>query len=730
MSASELLTTLAIGLVVGGVGGSAIAGWRRRRHQLRRERAAATFEPPPRDRPSTIMSLNPEGRLLKAIPDLLFRLDRHGRYIQYHAPNPAELLVPPEEFLGKTAREILPLTVAEPTERALAALFATGQPQTFEYQWTRDGETRHWEVRLAPSGHDEALAVVRNVTDARATQRRLRDTLEKLDLFFRRAPIAVIVWSREFHVLEWNPGAKRIFGWGPDEAIGKHVRMIVAPNHREMVDEVCSRLIAAKGGERSTNQNVTKDGRTIWCEWYNAPLLDDAGGVTAIVSLAEDITQRQEAQSQQARLQEQLRRTQQLESLGVLAGGIAHDFNNLLTGIIGNIELAIREGERAGEPAGEGAPPAGQASAGGAGRRALAQALVASRRAADLTRNMLVYAGQGQLETADVDVADLVREMIDLAGPSLRRNARVGVTNLKPELQGDSPARLITRGDRVQLTQILLNLLTNAGESIHTPGGEITVSCGVVDVDASELQSMLFHSGASAGRMIEVQVRDTGVGMDVKTQSRMFEPFFTTKGPGRGLGLAVATGIVRGHRGALDVRSKPGAGTSVRLLLPLVERLEETAPPADPVDAASGTTAQEAGVRAKAGAPLARRATVLVIDDEAVVLRVMDMALRKAGHEVHAFSDGRQALEAVASGKLRPEVAVVDRTMPEMSGLEVIRRLREFMPDLPALVVSGYAAEGASVGDESAITLPLGKPFGVTQLTEAIAELIDLRRQS
>lgn len=237
--------------------------------------------------------------LLDALPDLLFKVDRNGRYLSYHAQNPRDLYVPPEEFLGKTIREIMPPERAEICMTHLERALSTGQVERYEYRSSDRGRGRWWEVRVAPSGPDEALLVLRDVTEAHSARSLVRDLQQRRELIFNFAPIGIMFLEPDFTFIEWNPAAERIFGYTAGQAIGRSGNLIIPAADQPYVSGVWSKLLTEQRMVRGTNKNVTADGRTIDCEWYNAPLVNAEGEVFAIMSLVEEVTERKQAERRQ-----------------------------------------------------------------------------------------------------------------------------------------------------------------------------------------------------------------------------------------------------------------------------------------------------------------------------------------------------------------------------------------------------------------------------------------------
>jgi nitrogen-specific signal transduction histidine kinase/CheY-like chemotaxis protein len=395
--------------------------------------------------------------------------------------------------------------------------------------------------------------------------------------------------------------------------------------------------------------------------------VDWVGGVVL------DVTERRQAE-------DALRQAQKLESIGVLAGGIAHDFNNLLTGIMGNASLALRT-----------LPGDGAARA----HPLLQDVIRASERAADLTQQLLAYAGKGRFFIQQVDLPALVREISGLVRTSIPK---------KVALQLHTGACPPVEADASQLQQVVMNLVINGAEAIGDAPGVVTVTTGARRCTAAELRRRFPGADLPAGEYVQLEVRDTGSGMDAATRARIFDPFFTTKFTGRGLGLAAVLGIVRGHRGAIAVESATGQGTTFTVVLPAAEALAPAAPA--PVDAAVEPTG--------AG-------DVLVVDDEEVVRRLAQSALEEYGYGVVVAGHGLEAVDLVRRAPDRFRAVLLDMTMPVMNGEEAIGHLQRLRPDLPVIVSSGYGEVEALRRFEGArVAGFLQKPYTARQLADAV----------
>ncbi len=377
------------------------------------------------------------------------------------------------------------------------------------------------------------------------------------------------------------------------------------------------------------------------------------------------------------RIDDDLRQTQKLESIGVLAGGVAHDFNNLLVGILGNASLAIDM-----LPAESPVHPL------------LHDVLLGGQRAAGLTRQLLAYSGKGRSLVQPLNLSDLVREISSLIRPSIPKMVR-----LRLDLDQDVPA---VEGDSSQLQQLVMNLVINGAEAIGDRPGVVMVTTRLCEVCEGNLPHSIPPTAIPTGRYVCLEVKDDGVGMDPQTISRIFDPFFTTKFAGRGLGLAAALGIVRGHQGGIEVESAPGLGARFRVYLPTVESAERNP------DDASHENLSGAGV-------------ILLVDDEEVVRNFAKKCLERFGYKVLAVENGQEAVEAFRAASDEISVVILDMTMPVMSGEETFSELREIRPDVRIILSSGYnEAETIRPFAGRALSGFVQKPYTATELAQKV----------
>lgn len=383
-------------------------------------------------------------------------------------------------------------------------------------------------------------------------------------------------------------------------------------------------------------------------------------------------------------LEQQLRQAAKLEALGVLAGGIAHDFNNLLATILGNAEL-IEDSLSGSSDAVEG----------------LQSIIAASLSAKDLCKQMSDFAGQGSVSTEALDCNALVRELGGLLQVALSKKAEFGY-----ELHGGA---LGLRADRSQLSQVLMNLVTNASEALGNEEGRITISTDLESVEGKSSPLDPTPEGLPPGTYVRIRVRDTGCGMCPATQRKIFDPFFTTKSVGRGLGLAAVRGIIARHGGTIHLESEVGRGTTFTVLLPHV--------PARDSDVAAELEAD----------PAWSPAHILVVDDEPAVLKVYSAFLERAGYTVSSASDGPEAIQLLQSAEFPIDLVLLDLSMPRLDGEETLRRLRGIRPDLRVVLCSGSSEhEIARRFEGTRLDGIVRKPTQRNELLEAVAAALPL----
>lgn len=487
----------------------------------------------------------------------------------------------------------------------------------------------------------------------------------KLRAFLEAAAQGILAINPDGRLVLVNAKLEEQFGYSRQELLGRPLDMLIPERFRKVHAGYVARYFRdPRQRPMGIGLELTalrKDGTEFPVE-ISLSYFED-GETRLGLAFITDITARKH-------IEEQLRETAKLESLGVLAGGIAHDFNNLLVGIIGNAGLAL-----------ENLPQDSPV-------RARLEAIErGSARASELVRQLLAYSGKGRFVIEPVNVTELIRETMRLIESSIQN------ADLVLDLQSTESIQ----ADASQIQQLIMNLVINAAEAIGESDGTVAVSTRERDIGPGEPGE---GRELRPGRYVEIVVEDTGCGMDEATRARIFDPFFTTKFTGRGLGLAAAQGIVRGHKGRITVQSEPGRGSRFSVLFPAAAESEL-------YTVSETSTLQGSG-------------TVLVIDDEEMVRSSAAIALERYGYTVHTAESGAKALEIIGRDE-KIVAAVLDLTMPVMSGEEALRRIRELRPDLPIVLSSGYSADEA-VRRFRAHGLAgfLQKPYTAARLAEAV----------
>ena len=478
-------------------------------------------------------------------------------------------------------------------------------------------------------------------------------------------------------IRSWNPGAEGLYGYSADEIIGCNDSLLIPDGLWEEFKSTIARIARGEAAESFETVRRRKDGTEIDVHVTVSPIYDGLNVISGFSVIGRDVTFRKRAE-------QQLRETQKLESLGLIAGGVAHDFNNLLVGIMGNSSLALDSMAQDDE-----------------NRPLLEQILLASEKASQLTRQMLAYAGKGRFVTERIDISALVREMGDLIRTSTPKSVKLCL-----ELQDDLP---FIEGDPGQIQQLIMNLLINGAEAIGaSKSGSVTVTTKIQEVDEHYLQSSYGGERIKLGTYLSLEVRDTGIGMDEATRSRIFDPFFTTKFTGRGLGLAAALGIVRAHRGTIRVSSAPGQGSTFNILLPCAPaRLTPQQPPAEVQSQVAGS------------------GTVLLVDDEQIVLETAKMALEHFGYCVLTAQDGQAGVDLFRERADEIALVLLDLTMPIMSGQEAFQQIRAVRPSARVIVSSGYdEVDAIRHFTTEGVDAFIQKPYTATKLASAVKRVL------
>ncbi len=512
-----------------------------------------------------------------------------------------------------------------------------------------------------------------DLTRIKNTEQALRSSEQELRAILQATPDPLVRYDDKGVPLYINPEFTKVFGWTMDELAGDSIPFVPESQKKSTRDRI--KVVYESGNPvKFTSICLTRDGETVDVIISAAAIHKTSGIVAGMVVNLTDIRE-------QKRLESQLQQSQKMESVGRLAGGVAHDFNNMLSIILGHTEIILDE-----------APADGEFTAG------LLEIQQAAQRSADLVRQLLAFARKQTISPRVLDINETTAGILTMLQRLIGEDIRL---NWMP---CDSPWPV--RMDPSQLDQILVNLCVNARDAIKGPG-QITIETGNAELDETYC---LEKNEAKPGDFIMIAVSDNGCGMDRPTLEKLFEPFFTTKAVGRGTGLGLATiyGIVRQNRGLVNVYSEPGQGTTFRIYLP---RYSDHAEKPMPEQACPP--------------PLGGHETILLVEDEASMLKITTRMLERLGYAVIPASTPKTALAAAASA-VSIDLLVTDVVMPDMNGRELAGKMTAFFPKIKCLYMSGYTANIiAHQGILEKGVVLINKPFSSEEIAAKVRQVLD-----
>jgi PAS domain S-box-containing protein len=583
-----------------------------------------------------------------------------------------------EQVVNKLATEVYG-TEAAPYLKEYASVVEEGTPLEFETYFSPLDKI--FIISATPIAEDLFATIFFNITEQKRTQSRYQ-------LISENAADVIWMWDLEEGRCVWvSPSVQQLRGFSPEEILVEPLdRAMPGDTYRRIAAATESRRRAVESGDESARirtdevEYFRKDGTTVATETVTKLVSDARGKVRYIVGASRDITELKRAEAEKARIEDQLRQAQKLESVGRLAAGVAHDFNNLLTVINGFSRLLLR-GLKEGDPVRDG----------------LEEIHKAGERAAGLTQQLLAFSRKQVLQPRVLDLNRVVEEMRPMLERLMGENVEVCA-----QLHAEATT---VRADPHQLGQVLMNLAVNSRDAMPQ-GGRISIETGFVEWGESEIQS---HPGAQAGPYVMLAVSDTGVGMNEETRGHIFEPFFTTKGVGKGTGLGLSTihGIVEQSGGYIEAVSEVGRGTTFKIYMPKV------------VDAQADSGEPEAV------AAIGGQETVLVVEDQAVVRRYAAAALRTFGYQVIEAENADEALLVCERESERIDLVLTDVVMPGLSGRELADRLKQRRPGIKVMFMSGYTDDAivhrGALEEEAQF---IQKPFGPDQLAIKVREML------
>ena len=659
-------------------------------------RPSSNHEPPTR---GTLAEVLLSSDLLETLPDAIVAVDRDGTIVQVNFQTQSLFGYKREELIGQKVEILVPdsyraahhlhrqsFAEAPKTRRMGADLELYGK--------RRNGSEFPVEISLSPVSTDNGmfvLSAIRDISDRKRIAEELRRANEELhrrtteQLGEYRTRLVSIIDSSEDAIYgkdldgiitSWNRGAEHIYGYTPDEIVGKHISILAPSDRKDEIPEILTRIAAGETINHFESMRVAKDGKALDVSISISPLRDAKGDIVGASAIARDITAQKRAEGQ-------LHQAQKMEAIGRLAGGVAHDFNNIL-GIVSACAEFLRDR----------VDPAAGAS------QYIENIKRATERGSSLTRQLLTFSRSSSVQPRILDLNERLRDVSKLLRPLMGDDVEILIVS-------KSPAAVV-EADPGQLDQIVVNLAVNARDAMPR-GGKFILETRSERFDedfAGQNQNM------PAGKYVLLAVSDTGTGMDEATVARIFEPFFTTKetGKGTGLGLATVYGIVKQSAGHILVYSEPGHGTTFKIYLPSAD--------------------EKIGIESKAEvekvSPQRHGTTILLVEDDDIMRGLTGQLLREHGYTVIDADDGKAALEWMESHPGSIDLLLTDVVMRRMSGPELVERLRPAHPDLNVVFMSGYTGELIAEREvlSRGITL-LEKPFSRTALLNTIHKTLE-----
>jgi two-component system, cell cycle sensor histidine kinase and response regulator CckA len=613
--------------------------------------------------------------VLDALPAWRLTLDADDCVVDSRLPEDHPLVSRLGALRGASLCQALPAPASEVLVTAVRQCRSRGECATVRYELDEPGGTRSYEARVVPLHGGRVCVVSLDITSHATTLEALRRSEERFRLAFKTSPDSIAINRvTDGQYVAVNDGFIELLGWHEGEVIGRTSLDLGIWARAEERASLLAEL--GRSGRARIEGHFRRRNGEIGIGVLSAALFD-IDGIPHILSVTRDVTQERAAEQERLRLEQALRQSQKLESVGVLAGGVAHEFRNLLQIIRSYLDLLAKDAE-----------------GGSSASRYLRELAQTVERGADITAQLLAFSRKAEVRMRRVDANDVAKEVTRLLEHTLPKTIRL-------ELRL-APQAAVVNGDPSQLAQVLVNLAVNSRDAMPH-GGLLEI---VTESTAPKDGGPAAGTDAGSGGYVCISVRDRGHGMDEETVQRVFDPFFTTKevGRGTGLGLSVAYGIVKAHGGHIRCASAPGQGTTFTVFLPAVE----------------GGPVVSPAVAAPAPSPPGHE-TILLVDDEPAIIGALETVLSLQGYRTLSATTSEEALAIYRAQGREIDVIVMDCGLPGAGGDDCLREVRRLNAEAKVIVSSGLAWSG---WEEAGAAACLTKPFPASELLTTVRRVL------
>ena len=552
--------------------------------------------------------------------------------------------------------------------------------RTVETEYWVNGKIKTLMLNVVPlelHGKKVIYGIGQDITELKRIENALRQSEEKFRGITERLFDVVFTTDREGNLTYLSPSAELIFQYRPEERIGGHFLDNVPESEHSRIVKLMKKVLEGEDIGIFETEARGKNDLPVRIQ-VNASALMEDDEIVGTLGVIRDVTRYRD-------IEDQLRQSQKMEAIGTLAGGIAHDFNNILGIIIGNAELGMEDLPK-----------------NHSGQENLMEIFKASLRAGDLVNQILTFSRKTESQLLPVQIGPLVKESLKLMRSSIPKTIEIR--------QQISENIDYIKADPNRINQMLINICSNAHHAMRKKGGILEVVLENLELNNETTQA---YPNLSPGKYVKMRISDTGQGIDTNIINRIFDPYFTTKkvGEGSGMGLSVAHGIIEDHKGAIQVNSEPGKGTTFNIFFPAVD------------------FKRDKDVEAKKSLPLGKE-RILFVDDEEAILTTCSEQLKRLGYQLTTAENGRKALSEFRKNPHQYDLIITDQTMPKMEGVDLARAVMEIRPNIPVILCSGYS----DILDEDelkacGISELLAKPIVKSDLAKVVRKVLDLHKE-